>query len=338
MNSKRLWVVGSVTAIAIGAITVALSAMVHEQIGVAGWLNDLESTAYPDRGFRCALSPSPPSFTTTTTLLRGEYLGWPKPGLIPEPFVPEVFSTAGYFGHNLHSSVYFSPDGRRVYFANQALEPLEITMLVMKQQENGIWTDPQAFPPPGDYGEDVLISPDGRHGLYVYSDHPLDGSGDEQGGYDLWFIDRTETGWSEPYSLSDLDEDQGVIYFGADVEGGLGGNDIYRSRFVDGCYREPGNLGDPINSELSDTVLCIAPDESYLILYRFHSTNRAVRGLYLSFRGPDDSWTEPVHLDKEFGFDLGFDASLSPDGKHLFLLDRGEGIYWVDASLVERFR
>jgi formylglycine-generating enzyme required for sulfatase activity len=313
---------------------------VDQRIGAADRLNDLESTVYADRGFRCALSPSSLSTATVegrSPVLKGEYLGQPKPGLTPEPFAPEVFSTAGRFSYNLHSSVYFTPDGK-VYFTNQELEPLETTILFMEQQENGVWTEPQAFPPPEDHGESFLLSPDGRHRLYVYSSRSLDGAGEEQEGYTLWFVDRTETGWSEPYSLAHLNEDQGPIYFSAEIEGGLGGNDVYRSGFVDGCYMEPENLGDPINSEFSDTALCVAPDESYLIFYRFHSTNRAVRGLYLSFRRPDHTWTEPVHLDREFGIGLGFDASLSPDGKYLFFLDRGEGIYWVDANVVDGFR
>ncbi len=34
----------------------------------------------------------------------------------------------------------------------------------------------------------------------------------------------------------------------------------------------------------------------------------------------------------------GFDASLSPDGSTLFFLRRNDGVYWVDAGVIEDMR
>ena len=80
---------------------------------------------------------------------------------------------------------------------------------------------------------------------------------------------------------------------------------------------------------------CVAPDESYLIFYRFDPTDQARSGLYLSFQLADSSWAEPIHLDSSLGLDFGFDASFSPGGEHLFLLDRGKGVYWISAEAIE---
>jgi hypothetical protein len=104
---------------------------------------------------------------------------------------------------------------------------------------------------------------------------------------------------------------------------------------VDGHYTPPENLGEPINTDLSEYAVLTAPDESFLIYYRFHQAKKADSGLYVSLRQLDDVWTEPVSLDDKLGLGWGFDASLSPDGRYLFLLDRGVGVYWVEADAIE---
>ena len=43
-------------------------------------------------------------------------------------------------------------------------------------------------------------------------------------------------------------------------------------------------------------------------------------------------------MDDILGLELGFDASLSPDGRTLYLLDRGVGVVEVDVSVLDGFR
>lgn len=291
-------------------------------------------------GWPTATSPAVTQ-TPIPFALRGEYLGQPRPGLTPEPFAPEVLSVEGRLGYHLHTSLHFSPDGQEVYFTHQTQEPLKLTILVMRQ-EAGTWTDPQVAPFSGIYDDNCeMLSSDGRR-LYFTSNRPTSGTGESEEELGIWFVERRESGWSEPRHLrspTDLDRDEGPLYFSAILEGGQGDHDVYRCRFVEGHYTEPENLGTPLNTSVSDTVVLSAPDESFLILYRFSPTDKAVRGLHLSFRNPDDSWTETIPLDRGLGLQrLGFDASLSPDGKYLFLLDRGVGIYWVDTSVLGQLK
>jgi len=96
------------------------------------------------------------------------------------------------------------------------------------------------------------------------------------------------------------------------------------------------NLGPPINTEFDEYACCWPKDERYLIFYRFHPDDRHVRGLYLSFRMRETSWTEPVSLSKMLGITDAFRATLSPDGRFLFILNRGDGVYWIDSRVVER--
>jgi hypothetical protein len=156
----------------------------------------------------------------------------------------------------------------------------------------------------------------------------------------VWFVERTTGGWSEPKhvgSPTDLERDEGTLYFGAALEEGHGGSDVYRIQYVEGRYSEPENVGTPINTAADEYVVLTAPDERYLVLYRHDRTDTACSGLYVCFALSDGTWAEPIYVDDSLGLVLGFDASLSPDGQILFLLDRGAGVYWVDAGVLDSF-
>ncbi|MCS7004827.1 MAG: carboxypeptidase regulatory-like domain-containing protein [Cytophagales bacterium] len=55
---------------------------------------------------------------------------------------------------------------------------------------------------------------------------------------------------SECYSIThpSLSEDGTILYFVSDMSGGLGGTDIYISRFIDGQWTLPQNIGQPVNT------------------------------------------------------------------------------------------
>jgi hypothetical protein len=296
------------------------------------------------------VSPTPPPAPTPTLssegaspalLFEGEYLGQPRPGLTPELFAPEVFAVDGSFGHHLHSSLYFSPDGREVYFTDQSMATSEVLPLFMRQEDER-WTAPQIAPfvgiPRGVTSQ--VFAPDWSR-IYLYVSPPPEGNASTQQDTGFWYMERTVSGWSRANhvgSPENLDRNEGTLYFSANLPGGFGDHDLYRTRFLEGRYTDPENLGEAVNTAAEEYLGCAAPDGSYLIFYRFDPANKAAPGLYLTFRVRDETWTGPVPLDDELSLEAGFAASLSPDGTYLFLLDRGLGIYWVDARVVESFR
>ena len=289
--------------------------------------------------------PAPPTPTpegaSPSPLFEGEYLGQPRPGLTPELFAPEVFAVAGSFGHHLHSSLYFSPDGQEVYFTDQSPDTSEVLPLFMRQ-EDGRWTAPEVAPfvgiPRGVTSQ--VFAPDWSR-IYLYANPTPGGDAPTQQDAGFWYMERTASGWSRAHhvgSPENLDRNEGTLYFSANLPGGFGDHDLYRTRFLEGRYSDPENLGEAVNTAAEEYLSCAAPDGSYLIFYRFDPANKAASGLHLTFQVRDDAWTEPVPLGDELGLEAGFAASLSPDGQYLFLLDRGLGIYWVDAQAVESFR
>ena len=63
------------------------------------------------------------------------------------------------------------------------------------------------------------------------------------------------------------------------------------------------------------------------------------RDLYISFRNPDDSWTQAVSMgDAVNTSENEMCAFVSRNGEYLFFYRGGEGsdgVYWVDADIIE---
>jgi Tol biopolymer transport system component len=273
-------------------------------------------------------------------VLKGEYLGQKPPGINPEVFAPGIVSTTqGEF------NAAFSPDGKEFYFSMNEPSGRE-TMKFMTRKDNQ-WTPPQAVPfvsPQNDC--DPLFSFDGQR-LYFISTRPKKekaGSSD----WNIWYVERMDADWSKPINIgppvnSDVDEyyvsltKDGTIYFSSNRAGGLGSFDIYRSRFVDGHYAKPENLGASINTKYLEHDPFIAPDESYIL---FTSVDRpegfGTGDLYISSRRKDGTWTKSKNMGKAFntcGYD--FCPIVTPDGKYFFFTRRGD-IYWVSVEAIQK--
>jgi ankyrin repeat protein len=278
-------------------------------------------------------------------VLEGDYLGQKPPDGGSELFARGII--ASIWG--LHSTAVFSPDGNEVYWAPQVSHPGEIYsrggLLTMKRVK-GRWTAPSwaTFSGP-DLEDDVpFFSPDGGR-LYFISSRPFPGEREARK-ETIWFVERTADGWSSPRPLDavvnehdmhwefSLDR-RGNLYFGGQGPDSLGMTDIYLSRFVDGKYERPVNLGGPVNSEDDETTPFIAPDGSYLLFSR-------QRDLWVSFRGDGGAWSEPVKLGPEVNSpSVELCPVVTSDGQYLFFLSRRDGEnhpYWVRADVVEKLR
>jgi Tol biopolymer transport system component len=135
----------------------------------------------------------------------------------------------------------------------------------------------------------------------------------------------------------------GNLYFFSNREDSFGGCDIYISRYIDGRFLPPENLGNAINSPQNDWDSCIAPDESYII---FSSQNRddtlGGQDLYISFRKENKAWTKARNMGPSVNSHSGeICPSVSLDGKYLFFTSRRRGkadIFWVKADIIDKLR
>jgi Tol biopolymer transport system component len=277
------------------------------------------------------------------SVLKGSYLGQKPPGVIPKVFAPGIVSTEaneGCSGFLNDATLYvfkrtYSDTNRRDIF--------------MTEMKNGGWTQPIPAPFDSRFSDgDFTVAPDGKT-LYFTSRRSLRGEDKESDSSNIWITEIRGGDWSEPYALEypvntehhdsyPSVTQEGTIYFFSRRPGGLGKSDIYRSRLINGKYKEAENLGPVINTTEDEWDPFIAADESFLI---FCSTKPGGYGrddLYVTFRRQDDSWTEPVNFGDDFN-SSGLDNRpyITPDGKYFFFVCAVNGnrdIYWVDAKII----
>ena len=278
-------------------------------------------------------------------VLKGPYLGQKPPGMTPEIFAPGIVSTDRIeFGNT------FSPDGKEFYFTRFAGEKNLATIMFMKMT-NDRWGNHRIAPFSGAYSDvDPIVSCDGGK-LYFSSNRPLKGAGEPKDDYDIWVVNRMESGWSEPVNLGFLvnsgkDEfspsvtQDGTICFASSREGGLGHADFYYSRGIDGKYGKPENLTEAINTKYREGDGFISPDGKVFVFSAFVPGNLGSGDLYISFKGKDGKWTQARNLGSGINSAGNeFTPLITPDGKYLlFASDRAgnDDIYWVDTGFLEK--
>lgn len=277
--------------------------------------------------------------------LKGGYLGQGKPGPTPKIFAPNVISTEqSEFG-----SV-FNADGTEFYYGVDVNGKNEIRF---SKLFTGRWTMPVTILSHNRYGyNDPFLSPD-ENRLYFISNRALDGVGDEKEDIDIWYVERTKNGWSEPVNAgANINSDgneyyisftkEGTMYFSSNInatdERKRSDLDIYCSKFVDGEFQKPVSLGDSINTPSYEADVYVDPEESYIIFCGIRPEGYGRGDLYISFKNPDGTWTKSVNMGDKIntsGHELC--PFVTADGKYFFYTSN-QDIYWVDAAIIEDFR
>lgn len=245
-----------------------------------------------------------------------------KPLGEPTIFAEGVISTGDYDSHPA-----FTPDGKTLYFL-RSTPNFNLWTILISRFENGRWRTPEVAPFSGRHSDaDPFITADGSR-FYFISNRPL--AGKSESNLDIWVMEKTRVGWSEPKNLGAPVNSSGsewyptiaangTIYFGSDREGGKGRTDIYRSRLVNGKYTDAENLGDAINTQFNEFEPLIAPDESFLIFMAGGRVDgRGGFDFYITYNR-DGQWTKATNLgDKINSTGNEYSPTISPDGRYFF--------------------
>ncbi len=284
--------------------------------------------------------------------LQGPYLGQTPPEDNPELFASDIVSSERFE----HGTVAFSPDGCEAFWSSSfklSDSGYSYGRLMTSRLKDGVWTAPLMASFSGiQLGDDIpQFSSDGERLYFVSGRQRPDGSNP---GESIWYVDRDDKGWSEPqivvggpnllshhwqFSVAE----NGNIYFSSEQHDGFGAGDIYVSKFNDGGYSDPVNLGATVNSQHSEASPFVAPDESYLIVTRVrHPDGLGDLDLAVSYKDTTGNWMTPVNLPAPINTAAReMCPVVSADGKYLFFNSFRNGDadnYWVSARIIEQLR
>jgi ankyrin repeat protein len=295
------------------------------------------------------VSTDPP----TPPLLTGPYFGQSSPGRTATIFAPDIVSSNRFE----HGSVTFAPDGMEAFWSSSFIvddSGYSRGRIMTSKQAGEAWAAPDFASFSTDYvGDDVPhFLPDGSR-LFFLSSRPGEPGG-ESPGEQIWYVDRTEQGWSDPILIgggpNELSKHwqfsvaaNGNIYFNSGDPGGVGRGDIYVSRYVDGNWEPAENLGPTVNTEHDEASPFIAPDESYLIVTGMdHPDNVGTVDLYISFKGENGEWTPLTNMGEAVNTSSHeLCPFVTTDGRYLFFNSHRGGqadIFWIEAEVIEQFR
>jgi hypothetical protein len=300
-----------------------------------------------------------PAVRSDFPVLKGPYLGQKPPGKIAEQFAVNVFDST-YQG--FHSNIVFSPDGKEAYWQLNAGHGSRLQAIFESRYVDGVWTKPRVASfsslVEGGLDDAPFISPDGKK-FFFLSYRPV-AKGSESRKCNIWMMDRTGEGWSEPKPLPSVVNSlegihwmlsvdmQGNLYFGTwkPREGGMTTGSIYCSKYENGQYTRPEELGPAINVPGYNYSPFIAPDGSYLI-YSRKEPSKPIR-LFIGFRDSEGTWTVPRDLSKIIGLEssdtdvLQGDCPLvTRDGRYLFFRDDLGGRLrpcWIESGFIAELR
>lgn len=281
------------------------------------------------------------------------FFGLQPPGMVPKPFAPGIINT------NADEAVYSFMAGGTVFIISREEpqtdeEGRAVYGNYITELRDGRWTE---FRPvelvTGPSDPTVSLEPGDDAIYFGERKGPEGGKESADSDINIWMVRRTEDGFSNarmigpPISTEVNDiwpsvTADGTIYFFSEREGGVGKDDIYMARLVEGEYRQVESIGEPVNTPEYEIDPFIALDESYLI---FGSNGLGGFGgidLFISFRDEDGSWSEPVNMGDEINTDTHDERPyVTRDGRYLFFSTYKSGnldVYWVDAAVIEDLR
>jgi hypothetical protein len=251
--------------------------------------------------------------------------------LITEPVRFEAVDLEGYEA----SLIGFSPDGLSFSFLRTRAGDRGNPVLHGMFYRDGVWQDAGAIPVPVDSVlYNGVLSRDGT--TLVYNDH-----------VETRMVRRSPSGWTRPSVLSEVYGhdfngayfcmlENATLYFFSDKLEGSGTGDIYRSRFVEGRYQKPENLGPPINTvDGIEFSPCAGSHEVFLIFTRAvereDGSLAGESGFYFSRNegtASEPVWSEPEKIER---LPYGWGGAFSPDGG-LFFFTMDDGIHYISTK------
>ena len=266
-----------------------------------------------------------------------DYLGQKAPGYYPQKFAPLIFNKVNEWGP------VFSPDGKELFYTWQKPDGSQNYQINYMKRTNGVWSEPVPAPFSDKNGAAEIepnFTPDGKR---LYYDSERKGG---FGGADIWYVEKTDTGWSAPVNAGNTINtkyndnfasfaEDGSMFFCSDRNRGDWNIDIYYAKYENGNFLAPIRLGDSINTPNWDACPTVVNDKLF-----FQSTRSGGFGkgdIFFS-QISDKGFGKAELMSANFNSTVSeWGITISPDKKYLFFFREGAGIYWVDAEALNYY-
>ncbi len=226
----------------------------------------------------------------------------------------------------------FTPDGRELYWSINSVQnqPGMGVIVVSRLQRDNRWSTPEATSFSGPYSDyDPFVAPDGQR-LFFISNRPKGAATWNANDYDVYVVERQGGGWGEARRLAaPVNSDGGEFYPSVAANGtlyfstqrpGSRGYDIFLSRWADGRFQEPENLGDSVNgtANTGEFDIYVAPDESFLVFAAGRPGGVGGQDLWVSFNR-SGVWSAARLLPRGINSPAREYCPIgSPDGRYLY--------------------
>ncbi len=164
----------------------------------------------------------------------------------------------------------FSPDGTTFYFTSDrpggSGDPEDVWNIWRVERRGDGWSDPQPLETINNHGAQCCLTPISYNRLLFSND---DGTKEwfifEWKGEDLLEVPQLNVtdAWQWPSYYSP--EEQVLFFNSMKRPDTRGKDDVYLSRFQDGTWSEPINVGDVVNTSVYEDGAILSPDRRYLI-------------------------------------------------------------------------
>ncbi len=229
---------------------------------------------------------------------------------------------------------WISADGQKLYFTRRMRHVDEDFFYTTVDSCGGWFTASNMGSPPNTPNQEAaqMISADG-HYLFFMKCENRSANGWGQGGCDLYMSYTADSIWSVPQSFGAtintpgyegmpcLSPDNRELYFVSQREGGYGGMDIWVSRFENGLWQLPRNLGPQINTAGDETAPFLHIDNQTLYFSSDGHTGMGGADLFFARRVKDTVWSAATNM--------GYPINTSADENSLCINIAGDHLYFA---------
>lgn len=193
-----------------------------------------------------------------------------------------------------------SPGGDEIVFTLSDYKQARHCLVIMKKL-GPTWSDKEMLSFSGRYHDmEPFFAADGNR-LFFASDRPIY-SDSARSDYNIWVVERTPDGWGDPEPLpstvNSLKDEfypavskNNNLYFTSVRENGVGSEDIFLSRYVNGIYSDPVPLDTNINTATYEFNAYISPEEDLLVFSSYGRQDDLGGGdLYVSRKDENGNW------------------------------------------------